>query len=63
MVSTLVRQEQFGEGRVLASGSGRLRISFFGLDGANSEQIFAQDAIAGGVLIPVLLEKGRRSLT
>jgi hypothetical protein len=41
MVRTLVRHEQFGEGRVLASGNGQLRIVFFGADGADSEQIFA----------------------
>jgi ATP-dependent helicase HepA len=60
MVRTLVRHEQFGEGRVLASGNGQLRIVFFGADGADSEQIFAQDAITRGFLTPVLLEKGRR---
>src|ERR1700733_3967997 len=60
MVRTLVRHEQFGEGRVLASGNGQLRISFFGIDGVDSAQIFAQDAVARGFLVPVLLEKGRR---
>ena len=60
MVKALVRHEQFGEGRVLASGNGHLKINFFGVDGVDSEQIFAQDAIARGYLTPVLLERGRR---
>ncbi len=55
-----MRHEEFGEGRVVASGSGKLRVKFFRIDGVDSERIFAQNALTFGLLTPVLLDKGRR---
>jgi hypothetical protein len=60
MVNRLVRHEQFGEGRVVALDDGSLKVSFFELTGAGTEQVFARTAIDQGFLTLVLLAKGRR---
>lgn len=59
MVRTLVRHDQFGEGRIVSTDKGQLRINFFLIDGVESEQVFAPDSLSRGFLAPLLLETGR----
>ena len=60
MIRTLVRHEQFGEGRIIALSDRQLTIKFIGQHGDDPDRTFSRDAFYQGVLTPVLLEKGRQ---
>src|SRR6266496_2711810 len=59
MLGILVRHEQYGEGRVVASQSGSLKVRFFNKNENPVTQEFGADALKRGFLKRLRRETGR----